>query len=799
MASGIRRTGVHVVSSGDAVYPDVISMLQNGDAWLVGERYDENAKHHVAVAVGLARPNGDVGHIRIGQDYYSSVLRDYRDWKERWWREAIQNAVDAGSSRIGCFVRKQDDESILVSCSDNGRGMDRDTILEKFLVLGGTTKRSMSPTGESTAGGFGKAKELLLLPWIAWSIRSRDVIVEGQGGTYEVREPRYPEGDIDGTQIAARMPADRCTGLPEALAYIGKCNLSGVVFEMDGEDAPENRIVRAALRTGKEVREFGEKATLYQNKSATFRGLMLVRVKGLNMFTRRVSEAVQGTLILELRRPSIELLTANRDSFSDEAFGWEVDRFVNELAADVKSALRSKKGVIRQVYRGTGLFTADEQQAAAARANRALGILWSEAGGKAFTMGSAQAEAVAGEMSLDEGPVDEMELSLAPNVGAVRAMLDGLKVNGTLHAEAVAKQASWKPDFYVYVDDDAEGFRVSSKFLPGKMAPSNVKLARFWAELCRFVLIQLGSESSYGVGWVFSNESAAAFSRDEGARWLLLNPFRGSKLGGELLSLGNKDDVAWLYAAAIHECTHMADEVSYHDESFSSAMTRNVAKCANKWRQVEAIRKAVVARRKEHVAALPADVEPEKRECPFYFGAVSYFEIVPLSIILATVDAAPKHKTAEQITSQIHGQWGISFGVGAETPQDFVEDALRLLVRMGYVVVDDLDRYSSTECGIDALIWLDNRPIDVPPDLTAAAHGVMGSLAMIVHSERLSEFLERYPGQDELIRKALGVLSQNGLVELEVDLQGDSAEPKNWWVRAHLSRDSAIRVARWFL
>jgi hypothetical protein len=39
-------------------------------------------------------------------------------------------------------------------------------------------------------------------------------------------------------------------------------------------------------------------------------------------------------------------------------------------------------------------------------------------------------------------------------------------------------------------------------------------------------------------------------------------------------------DLKWLYALAVHECTHMADGIDYHDESFASAMTHNMARCA---------------------------------------------------------------------------------------------------------------------------------------------------------------------------------------------------------------------------
>jgi len=45
----------------------------------------------------------------------------------------------------------------------------------------------------------------------------------------------------------------------------------------------------------------------------------------------------------------------------------------------------------------------------------------------------------------------------------------------------------------------------------------------------------------------------------------------------------------WLYAAAIHEATHIADNMSYHDESFAAALTRNMAKCADGYRKIRQI------------------------------------------------------------------------------------------------------------------------------------------------------------------------------------------------------------------
>jgi hypothetical protein len=803
MASGLARRGIHVVASSDPEYHDAIAALSNGRAWLVGERYDENGSKHAAIAVGVARPNGDVGHIRIGQDYYTSVLRDYRDWKERWWREAIQNAVDAGATKITCVVLKQDDGTVLVQCVDDGRGMDRETILEKFLVLGGTTKRSYAATGESTAGGFGKAKELLLLPWIGWQVKSRDVVVVGQGGTYEVKDAGpYSH---DGTIINAHMPADQCTDAAAALAYIGKCNLPGVTFVVEDEDGP--RTVKAGLRTGKEIRSFDEKATLYQNKSASFRSVMLVRVKGLHMFTRYVPSEVEGTLILELTRPSVELLTANRDGFADESIGYAIDRFVNELSADVRSAMKAKKGMIRQKYRGTGLFTPTDKEIAEAAVSRALGRKLSRGGGKAFVIDADDAQALT--ESMPESPVDEVEMSLAPSADAIRAMTSGLLVSGQAHIEAIAKQSAWQPDFFVV--NEAEGYHVPNKLKPGTMAPGVVKLAKLWAEFCRFVLIQLGSAESYGVGWTISRDALAAYTRDEGAHWLLLNPFKNGDVGGELLSVSDKEDVAWLYAAAIHEVTHMADGVTYHNESFASAMTKNVARCANKWRQVEAIRKAVVARRTQRRSVeegtvreqeKPKQPEPEESwRFPFYFAPLHTHHIVPYTVILERLVSRYRERRLDTLTEKLMSYYGSSFGTKHNPAHMIIGDYVEQLIDEGHVVREEYGHLELTSRGQDALNWLqENVRIELGMIPSSAMLGVVVSLAFS-GMQNLQDLFDRYPGQEELIRAALADLVAAELVRMDVDLKQDSASPSAWEVspRYLLDWDKAMQVARWFV
>lgn len=127
-------------------YGGLLAISELGRATLLGERYTDRGVKEIAVDVGNRRkrlvPNAQ---IRIGREFFTTALRDYEDWPEKWWREAVQNAVDAGACNITCAVEHHPG-GVAVSCEDDCSGMDEDVLINKFLVLGGTTK----VTGETT-------------------------------------------------------------------------------------------------------------------------------------------------------------------------------------------------------------------------------------------------------------------------------------------------------------------------------------------------------------------------------------------------------------------------------------------------------------------------------------------------------------------------------------------------------------------------------------------------------------------------------------------------------------------------
>ncbi len=157
----------------------------------------------------------------------------------------------------------------------------------------------------------------------------------------------------------------------------------------------------------------------------------------------------------------------------------------------------------------------------------------------------------------------------------------------------------WKPDFFVI--NEIENWKVPKKFFPETMTPRVFKLAKTWTELVRFVLIQLGSTTNFGVGFQFSTETAASAIEDENEdgekeSWIMLNPFKDFSRRDKIWSPSKDDDLDWLYAAAIHEATHVADNIERHDESFAAALTINMARCARGQRKIRQIAASVRGR-----------------------------------------------------------------------------------------------------------------------------------------------------------------------------------------------------------
>jgi hypothetical protein len=93
--------------------------------------------------------------FKIGREFFAKAKADYADWRWSWVREISQNSMDCHSNRIDVTIGR-DGANTQIAVSNDGQPMALDVLVNKFLTLGGSAK-------DGGVGGFGKAKELLVL------------------------------------------------------------------------------------------------------------------------------------------------------------------------------------------------------------------------------------------------------------------------------------------------------------------------------------------------------------------------------------------------------------------------------------------------------------------------------------------------------------------------------------------------------------------------------------------------------------------------------------------------------------
>ena len=187
-------------------------------------------------------------YVQVPFSYFvQSAKRDYSFPRDAFFREFLQNSVDAKSKNI-FFKLYELEGKIHFECQDDGCGMDEDIIRNKLLVLGETSK------GEGSTGGFGVAKILIYFAHPSYKIYTRDLIVTGSGGNYRIEKSaefvagtravveinrNVIESDLDVLLYGLRTEIGR--------SYLPHCNIS-----------VNDKKVDAVLKRGRQVVDLGD-------------------------------------------------------------------------------------------------------------------------------------------------------------------------------------------------------------------------------------------------------------------------------------------------------------------------------------------------------------------------------------------------------------------------------------------------------------------------------------------------------------------------------------------------------------
>lgn len=256
-----------------------------------------------------------------------------------WAREVLQNAIDAGARSVTITYRQGmfreqvanfdflgvcqydwqgQETAVLLTCEDDGIGMDEDVLLDAFLKLGGSFKLEAG-----TVGGFGVAKAIILCGQ-RWSVDSNDLHLDhGMMGIEPVRTVDEPR---EGTRIEMGILTKNYSRwqFEDLRNCLVLSNVPGVRVRLihlsaDGRTLSDE-IVRG-IRPGKQIDDLGW-ATLSTNaaRSDTYRGLH-VRARGLYQYTEYLSHDTCAFLdIPELPRAGDVTypLTVSRETLKTE-------------------------------------------------------------------------------------------------------------------------------------------------------------------------------------------------------------------------------------------------------------------------------------------------------------------------------------------------------------------------------------------------------------------------------------------------------------------------------------------------
>jgi hypothetical protein len=250
--------------------------------------------------------------VQVPHSYFQKAKSEYSDWRWAMIREFIQNAYDAQATTIDFRLTINTVGRIELHVDDDGIGMDRDTLENVLLCMGGSRKSAGS------IGGFGIAKAILFFAHHAYKIQTRDLKVQGSGGEYRLQ---VDGGNIDGTRMMVEL-SDESVMLDawreRIKSYVRACFMEyatgrPVTIRLDGQELTQNNDC---------VYDFNVHTPLgaiwYDEIPGSSRSEFVVSVAGLPMFSEvSYSSANQSALSggLELDAGST-VLTANRDGFS---------------------------------------------------------------------------------------------------------------------------------------------------------------------------------------------------------------------------------------------------------------------------------------------------------------------------------------------------------------------------------------------------------------------------------------------------------------------------------------------------
>lgn len=488
--------------------------------------------------------------ITVPHQFFIDERKKLYNWKPDFWRELLQNSVDAGSSRIDVSFTDCGGGQIQVDVSDDGCGMTRDVLERVYFALGETTK-----TGGGSIGGFGRARIMTCFGHDRYEIETLTNHVRGVGGEYMIDDIDYQNGCIVRVWMSDTSVEDMKGHLTN---YLRSCSFDrfGVMVRID------NNIFSNYLDRGRRVRELSF-AGIYVNRSGPYMNSVIFRVGGLTMFSRYVNCKKQ--VVVEISPDMArEVLSSNRNSFVEKA-RIEVDRWIDELVIDDKSALRNRNREVRQIVKGSGSFVMNSS-----RKNQEPNQRVGKSGSTSSieVKGQFEYSKSAALYQVEKAEREDVYREPMPGSKFVNDIFDVLIINETYDSSMDKVVERYHPQNWTYEIKNENGNQ--ALYRRGREAYRLLIAWKIAVEEALRILVEEFDTGplSWTVGWVFGDYSGCHVEMN-GNHVFCLNPVDGTK---SKYGLSNRDDLLVLLSIAKHEAAHA--RVDIHNETWGYTLTR---------------------------------------------------------------------------------------------------------------------------------------------------------------------------------------------------------------------------------
>ena len=516
--------------------------------------------------------------VAIPSSYFTQqVRREYNRPDIALVREFLQNSVDAGATKVE-FNLIYADGSWHLTCLDDGCGMTKDTLVKALLTYGGSFK------GPQSIGGFGCAKIILLFQHAAYKvITCKDGVSTCVIGTqldYEFQDCGLP---TDGTLIDLTFHDDYKLN-PEEFrteieAFFCKCNTSCKIV-LDGKEVKPQF-------TKWDNAEPEDWCNVQCHESIYGVDYAWVRIKGILMFEAYVGSS-KTQVAIELTKPSIDILTVNRDGFTwqyTQKVGVIVNKIVMEKenygkAYGLKMEWKGKNRNFEPVEIDKVFSDAAFDKSAALAINASI----------KKTMEAIQTTDPDASRAVIRDRLLDSAKETANDLGLLKDQVDEVlrKIDDMI--------CDHYADFVVHVR--GKGFdKIPEHLTPNKMGKGYVKLAKMWKHCIKLVMEANNIRVDYRIGWVIDRDEKtyATHQRLDGINTFLLNPLLTWMDSSNHMAVFNE-----MLLIACHEVTHI--DHLYHDESFTCTLHKNVHStlCAvNKgtnswWKEYQAVKEEIL-------------------------------------------------------------------------------------------------------------------------------------------------------------------------------------------------------------